>query len=153
MARLERAEAEAQLAALKAQVDPHFLFNSLNTLGHLITREPARAREFCDTLAEVYRYVLASRERDTVPLAEELAFVQRYQRLLALRFGFDLLKRLTLLFKRGALLFDTSKQVAGAVMTATLAGANPLAKLQSLEAIFEAQGDISAARKRAFSWS
>ena len=87
VARLERAEAEAQLAALKAQVDPHFLFNSLNTLGHLIVHEPARARVFCDTLAEVYRYVLASRERDTVPLADELHFVRQVHSLLALRFG------------------------------------------------------------------
>lgn len=87
VARLERAGAEAQLAALKAQVDPHFLFNSLNTLGHLIVREPARARAFCDTLAEVYRYVLASRERDTVPLADELHFVRQVHSLLALRFG------------------------------------------------------------------
>ncbi len=87
VARLERAGAEAQLASLKAQVDPHFLFNSLNTLGHLIVHEPRRAREFCDTLAEVYRYVLASRERDTVPLAEELTFVRQVHNLLALRFG------------------------------------------------------------------
>lgn len=87
VARLERAGAEAQLAALKAQVDPHFLFNSLNTLGHLIVHEPARARAFCDALAEVYRYVLASRTHDTVPLADELQFVRRVHSLLALRFG------------------------------------------------------------------
>lgn len=87
VARLERAGAEAQLAALKAQLDPHFLFNSLNTLGHLIVHEPARARAFCDTLAEVYRYVLASRERDTVPLADELQLVRQVASLLALRFG------------------------------------------------------------------
>ena len=85
--RLERARAQAELGALKAQVDPHFLFNSLNTLGHLIQSEPARGREFCDTLAEVYRYVLDSRQRDLVPLADELAFLRRYHRLLELRFG------------------------------------------------------------------
>lgn len=85
--RLERLRAQAELGALKAQVDPHFLFNSLNTLGHLIQAEPARGREFCDTLAEVYRYVLDSRQRDLVPLAEELAFLRRYHRLLELRFG------------------------------------------------------------------
>lgn len=85
--RLERLRSQAELAALKAQVDPHFLFNSLNTLGHLIVRDPQRGREFCDLLAEVYRYVLASRERDLVPLADELAFVRAYHRLLALRFG------------------------------------------------------------------
>jgi hypothetical protein len=85
--RLERARAQAELAALKAQVDPHFLFNSLNTLGHLIGHDGERAREFCDTLAEVYRYVLDSRQHDLVPLADELAFVRRYHRLLELRFG------------------------------------------------------------------
>jgi hypothetical protein len=86
--RLERARTQAELAALKAQVDPHFLFNSLNTLGHLID-QPQRgaAREFCDTLAEVYRYVLDSRRQDLVPLADELAFLRRYHRLLELRFG------------------------------------------------------------------
>lgn len=85
--RLERLRTQAELGALKAQVDPHFLFNSLNTLGHLIQTEPARGREFCDALAEVYRYVLDSRQRDLVPLAEELAFLRRYHRLLELRFG------------------------------------------------------------------
>ena len=85
--RLERARAQAELHALKAQVDPHFLFNSLNTLGHLIAHDAARARECCDTLAEIYRYVLAGRDRDLVPLAEELDFLRQYQRLLELRFG------------------------------------------------------------------
>ena len=85
--RLERARTQAELASLKAQVDPHFLFNSLNTLGHLIAQDATRAGEFCDTLAEVYRYVLDSRARDLVPLADELAFLRRYHRLLELRFG------------------------------------------------------------------
>ena len=87
VAQLERIRAQAELDALKAQLDPHFLFNSLNTLGHLVTSDASAARAFCDTLAEVYRYVLASRGRDLVPLAEELAFVRAYHRLLALRFG------------------------------------------------------------------
>lgn len=87
VARLERMQAEAELGALKAQIDPHFLFNSLNTLGHLITHDAQRGREFCDTLAGVYRYVLASRSRNLVGLDEELAFVRAYHRLLALRFG------------------------------------------------------------------
>jgi hypothetical protein len=68
--RLERLRAQAELGALKAQVDPHFLFNSLDTPGHLMTRDAQRAREFCDLLAEVYRYVLDSRQRDLVPLAD-----------------------------------------------------------------------------------
>jgi sensor histidine kinase YesM len=85
--RLDRARAQAELASLKAQVDPHFLFNSLNTLGHLIDQDAPRAREFCDTLAKVYRYVLDSRQHDLVALADELAFLRRYHRLLELRFG------------------------------------------------------------------
>ncbi len=85
--RLERARVQSELGALKAQIDPHFLFNSLNTLGHLIGSDAQRGREFCDALAEVYRYVLASREHDLIALADELAFVRRYHRLLALRFS------------------------------------------------------------------
>ena len=85
--RLERARLQTELGALKAQIDPHFLFNSLNTLGHLISSDAQRGREFCDALAEVYRCVLASREHDLVALADELAFVRLYHRLLVLRFG------------------------------------------------------------------
>ncbi len=85
--RLDRLRMQAELAALKAQVDPHFLFNSLNTLGHLIRHDVRRGREFCDTLSDVYRYVLDSGQRDLVPLADELAFVRRYHRLLELRSG------------------------------------------------------------------
>ncbi len=85
--RLERMRTQAELAALKAQIDPHFLFNSLNTLGHLVTHDAVRGREFCDTLADVYRYVLDSRQHDLVPLADEMGFLRRYHRLLELRFG------------------------------------------------------------------
>jgi len=85
--RLQGLRAQAELAALKAQVDPHFLFNSLNSLGHLITHDTRRAREFCDALAQVYRHVLDSREKDLAALADELAFLRLYYRLLELRFG------------------------------------------------------------------
>jgi len=87
VARLEQARSEAELVALKAQIDPHFLFNSLNVLAHLIPRDPARAVVFSEGLAGTYRYILASRQRDLVPLAEELAFVEAYVDLLRLRFG------------------------------------------------------------------
>jgi hypothetical protein len=87
VSRLERARAEAELSALRSQVDPHFLFNSLNTLGHLIDTDPARAQAFNDHLARVYRYLLATRDRHLVTLAEELDFVSHYVALLRLRFG------------------------------------------------------------------
>ncbi len=85
--RLERARTEAQLQALRQQLDPHFLFNSLNTLSWLIETRPDDALAFTDALSDVYRYILSHRERDLVPLDEELAFLASYVRLLELRFG------------------------------------------------------------------
>ncbi len=88
--RLDRARVETELAAIKAQVAPHFLFNSLNTLGWLIERDPRRALEFNQHLAEVYRYILAAHRRELVALSEELEFAQRYFSLLERRFGGEL---------------------------------------------------------------
>jgi hypothetical protein len=86
-AELQRAKAEAELAALKNQVDPHFMFNSLNTLTHLIKVDPPRALEFTEDLAEVYRYILAQKDRTLVLLDDELDFTRKYTDLLHLRFG------------------------------------------------------------------
>ena len=83
---LERARAEAQLEALKNQIDPHFIFNSLNTLSHLIEEKPARAKQFNDSLAEVYRYILQNKARDLVLLRDEVDFVTTYFHLLKIRF-------------------------------------------------------------------
>lgn len=86
-ARLERARAEAELEALKNQIDPHFIFNSLNTLSHLITEHPQKAREFNEHLADVYRYILQNKAGDLVLLREETGFVQQYFSMLKIRFG------------------------------------------------------------------
>ncbi len=83
---LERARAEAELEALKSQIDPHFIFNSLNTLSHLIESKPRKAQQFNDNLAEVYRYILHNKGRDLVLLSEELAFLNDYFSLLKIRF-------------------------------------------------------------------
>jgi LytS/YehU family sensor histidine kinase len=85
--RLEHARAQAELDALRSYIDPHFLFNNLNTLSHLIADDPDRALAFNDSLAEVYRYILYNRGRDLVLLREELAFLRQYYLLLRLRFG------------------------------------------------------------------
>ena len=85
--RLERARTQAELDALKSQIDPHFLFNSLNTLHHLIDTEPDRARAFNENLARVYRYILQSRDRPLVLLSQEKEFLASYVHLLELRFG------------------------------------------------------------------
>lgn len=87
VARLDRARAEAELAAFLAQIDPHFMFNSLNTLGHLIETDPTRAATFNQDLAGVYRYLLRQRGRALVPLADELDFARAYVELMAIRYG------------------------------------------------------------------
>jgi sensor histidine kinase YesM len=83
---LAQAQTQAQLDALAQQLDPHFLFNSLNTLAALIEPANEPAQHYVEGLADVYRYVLLSRERPTVPLTEELAFVQTYVALQKVRF-------------------------------------------------------------------
>ena len=87
VARLDRARAEAELSAFLAQIDPHFMFNSLNTLGHLIETDRARAIAFNQDLAGVYRYLLRQRGRALVPLVEELAFARAYVELMRIRYG------------------------------------------------------------------
>ena len=86
-AQLQKAKAEAELEALKNQIDPHFMFNSLNSLSYLIDTSPPRARQFTEHLAEVYRYILSQKERTLVMVDDELAFVGHYVTLLQLRFG------------------------------------------------------------------
>jgi LytS/YehU family sensor histidine kinase len=83
---LERARAEAELQALKNQIDPHFIFNSLNTLSHLIEKEPVKAKQFNDNLADVYRYILQNKVRELVLLHEEMLFLTDYFSLLKIRF-------------------------------------------------------------------
>lgn len=83
---LERARLQAELENLKGQLAPHFLFNCLNTLAALIESNPAAAAEFNSHLADVTRYLLMQKNRDLVPLAEELEFLHAYVRLMELRF-------------------------------------------------------------------
>ncbi len=85
-AQTEKAKAEAELEALKNQIDPHFIFNSLNTLSHLIEEDPLKARRFNDHLADVYRYILQNKARDLVLIREEINFLNDYFALLKIRF-------------------------------------------------------------------
>jgi two-component system LytT family sensor kinase len=75
---LARANVQSQLDALKSQIDPHFLFNSLNTLAALIDDENIDAQEYLSKLADVYRYVLINKEKNTVSIAEEIDFINAY---------------------------------------------------------------------------
>ncbi len=78
--------ASAKFDALKNQLDPHFLFNSLNVLTSLIEEDPAQAQKFTTSLSKVYRYVLEQKNKDLVSVDEELQFAKTYVRLLKMRF-------------------------------------------------------------------
>jgi signal transduction histidine kinase len=85
--RLRAMATEAELKALKAQINPHFLFNTLNTIAALIPSDPAQAEATVERLAGMFRYVLAGSERGLAPLREELAFVDDYLKIEQARFG------------------------------------------------------------------
>ncbi len=78
---------EAELRALRAQLNPHFLFNSLNSINALVGTDPEGARRMCERLGEFMRRTLALGARDSVPLGEELALVDRYLEIEQVRFG------------------------------------------------------------------
>ena len=78
--------ASAQFDALKNQLDPHFLFNSLNVLTSLIDEDPRQAQRFTTSLSKVYRYVLEQKNKELVPIDEEYAFARTYVELLKMRF-------------------------------------------------------------------
>jgi sensor histidine kinase YesM len=78
--------ASAQFESLKNQIDPHFLFNSLNVLSSLIEENPDNAQKFTTSLSKIYRYVLEQKDKELVPVEEELAFAKTYMNLLKMRF-------------------------------------------------------------------
>jgi two-component sensor histidine kinase len=78
--------ASAQFESLKNQIDPHFLFNSLNVLSSLIEENPDNAQKFTTSLSKIYRYVLEQKDKELVSVAEELAFAKTYMNLLKMRF-------------------------------------------------------------------
>jgi hypothetical protein len=84
---LKKANLQSQLESLKTQINPHFLFNNLNSLSALITTDALRAERFLDELASVYRYLLQQNNRDLCPLADELRFIEAYFHLLKTRYG------------------------------------------------------------------
>jgi len=88
--KLRRETVESQLAGLRAQVNPHFLFNSLNTLTYIIPEDPDKAITFVQKLSKVYRYVLETRDEKLISLEEELRFLDSYIFLLKERFGNNL---------------------------------------------------------------
>lgn len=89
--KLKRENVESQLEGLRSQVNPHFLFNSLNTLAYIIPEDPDRAVKFVQQLSKVYRYILEIRDKKLIPVREELKFLDSYLFLLKERFGENLI--------------------------------------------------------------
>ena len=85
-ARLEQSRLQTELESLGREVDPHFLFNNLNALAHLVDRRSDAATRFIRTLSATYRYVLESRGRTLVPLAAELDALERHRALAEIRY-------------------------------------------------------------------
>lgn len=83
----EKEKAVYQFEALKNQINPHFLFNSLNVLSYLAYQDAEKANLFAKKLSNVYRYLLVTHERETVTLQEEMQFVDSYLYLEKIRFG------------------------------------------------------------------
>ena len=94
---------EAELRALRAQINPHFLFNSLNTIADLTVRDPARAETMTLRLAEVFRHVLAHSSRPLTTVRDEMEFLRAYLYIEEVRFG-----------DRLQVHFDVAPEVAGA---------------------------------------
>ncbi|PSQ79803.1 MAG: hypothetical protein BRD46_05705, partial [Bacteroidetes bacterium QS_8_68_15] len=84
---LARASARAELAALRAQINPHFLFNALNTIASLIDVQPERAETTVEHLSAIFRHILQTGSQSFVPLSEELTLVRHYLHIEQVRFG------------------------------------------------------------------
>lgn len=84
---LEQQVTEAELRALRAQINPHFLFNSLNTIANLIVTDPPRAETMTLRLAKVFRHVLAHSSRPLAPVSDEMEFLRTYLEIEEARFG------------------------------------------------------------------
>ena len=84
---LKKENLQSQLEGLKGQVNPHFLFNSLNSLSSLISDEPEKAEKFLDELSKVYRYLLRTNEDGLTTLDTEMQFIYSYFHLLKTRYG------------------------------------------------------------------
>ncbi|MBN8787354.1 MAG: histidine kinase [Terrimonas sp.] len=84
---LKKAQLQTQFDSLKEQVNPHFLFNSLNSLSSLIATNPDKAEAFVEEMSRVYRYLLRSNEEQLTTLQKEMDFIESYNMLLQTRFG------------------------------------------------------------------
>jgi two-component system LytT family sensor kinase len=83
---LKKLNLQIQVDSLRNQINPHFLFNSLNTLSSLVNSDKAKAEKFIDEMSSVYRYVLLNNEKNLITLREELEFIHAFFELLKTRY-------------------------------------------------------------------
>lgn len=85
--KIEKEKKESELLLLKSQIDPHFLFNNLNTIDSLIDSNPKSAKIYLNKLSTLYRYLISNKDFEVVPLHDELEFAKNYMYLIESRFG------------------------------------------------------------------
>ncbi|CAM1365093.1 sensor histidine kinase [Tenacibaculum xiamenense] len=86
---IEKQQKENELKLLRSQIDPHFLFNNLNTLDSLIDIDPEKAKEYINRLSLIYRYLIQTKDSEVMELSEELNFAENYIFLIKTRFEND----------------------------------------------------------------
>lgn len=91
---LDKERVDAELNSLKSELDPHFIFNSLTTLSHLISHDTAKAQMFTYKLGQVYKYLLINKDRELISLSDEIKFIEDYFFLLRIRYDDRILMRL-----------------------------------------------------------
>lgn len=87
--KIEKQQKENELKLLRSQIDPHFLFNNLNTLDSLIDSDSEKAKEYINRLSLIYRYLIQSKDVEVMELSNELQFAENYIFLIETRFGND----------------------------------------------------------------
>jgi two-component system LytT family sensor kinase len=85
----EKQRKENNLKLLRSQIDPHFLFNNLNTLDFLIDSNPEKAKEYISRLPLIYRYLIKTKDAEVMELANEIELAKNYIFLIQTRFGND----------------------------------------------------------------
>ncbi len=93
---LDKERSYAEMEALKNELDPHFIFNSLNTLSHIISESPEKAQSFNSKLAKVYKYFLINKDKELISLRDEMEFIENYFYLLQIRHDHKLLLEISL---------------------------------------------------------
>ncbi len=87
--KIEKQQKENELKLLRSQIDPHFLFNNLNTLDSLIDSDSEKAKEYINRLSLIYRYLIQTKDAEVMELSKELLFAENYRFLIETRFGND----------------------------------------------------------------